>query len=86
MTVRLYPYAVSQYDFDPTTVVGRPPHRAYRRAGMLNSPIRAAVGAVGPEDPTEAYRLTGHNTPPNGTPVRASSLGRFGGAECSRHA
>lgn len=63
MAVCLHASAVGQHDLDPTNVVGLPAHGVYRLAGMLIRPIVVMLGAVWPEDPHQAHRMTGHQHP-----------------------
>ncbi|GAB3946838.1 hypothetical protein GCM10027614_41040 [Micromonospora vulcania] len=63
VAVRLHTSAVPEHDLDPTNVVGLPPHGVDRLTGVLIWPIVVGLGTVGPEDPDQVHRPTGHVHP-----------------------
>lgn len=63
MAVRPHSRAVGQHDLDPPNVVGLPAHGVDRLTGMLFRPIMVSLNVVGPEDPGQAHRMTGHQHP-----------------------
>jgi hypothetical protein len=60
VAIRLDPGTVRENNLGPTAFVGPPAHGVNRLTRMLDHPVLDGLSAVGPKDPDQAHRLTGH--------------------------